>query len=84
MQTGISSIRSRKFKGTDGSAVISTQIYGNVSTATEVDDGYYAINGSDAVASRLQQNVNQRFATETRPSNISIRHGIYLGRPTKV
>lgn len=80
VQTGISSIRSRKYNGTDGALVISTQIYGNVSAATEVDAGYYAIAGSNVVASRLQQTVNQRTANETRPSNVSLSFGIYLGR----
>ena len=84
MQTGISSIRSRVYAATNGDLSISTQIYGDVSATTDVDDGYYAVNGSNVAAHRLQQTVNQRAANETRPSNVSLLFSIYLGRPAKV
>lgn len=84
VQTGISSIYTEPMGG-EVSRYDCIIPYGNV--YRELDSSDHWILQMFELSKDVPQYryiINQRTANETRPSNISIRYGIYLGRPAEI
>ena len=82
MQTGITAIRCRLVK--DGGAFPTVEVQGNVTyTEPGAVDRYY-MQLASIYEKESRYSVNQRTANETRPSNVSLFFGIYLGSSSEV
>ena len=78
VQTGITKIHSRLLGNLSSSAGPSG-VYGNVSNGREFDSTSNVPSETSGSGYIFWENL-QRTASETRPSNVTIRYGIYLGR----